>query len=144
MFFYLFLQTSSEPPLLIQTLAGNVVFQSCYATWLPPRARTNMFLQTDFLSQAPAFSAMWGTLCRVVSISFEFPFFLNTLIFFRDRKSRLCIYLELSNALKRTCLEFQAPWLNNKNTVSLMQTNLYTPGASKSCRVKKILPPHIP
>lgn len=72
--FALFLKTSYDPSLLIQTLAGNV-FQSCYATWLPTCARTNMFLQIVLLSQAPAFSAIWGTLCRMVSISSESPFF---------------------------------------------------------------------
>lgn len=53
------------------------------------------------------------------------------------------IYLELSNTLKRIYLRFQAPWLNNKNTVSLMQTNVYTPDASKSHRAKKLLLPQV-
>lgn len=134
-FFCLFLQTSSKPSLLIQTLAGNSVFQSCYATWLPTCARTNTFLQIDLLSQAPAFSAVWGTLCSHLNFLWN-PIFLNTLIFFSDRKSQLYIYLDLPNTLKRTYPGFQAPWLSNKNIVSLTQTNVYTLATSKSCRAK--------
>lgn len=57
-FFHLFFSGHFEHPLLIQTLAGSVVFQSCYTTWLPTSAKANVFLQIDLLSQAPDFSVM--------------------------------------------------------------------------------------
>lgn len=78
--------------------------------------------------------------CEVLCVeSFQFPLkphFCKYLDFFRDKKSQLYIYLELPNTLKRIYLRFQAPWLNNKNTISLKQTNVYTPAASKSPRAK--------